>query len=414
MSAVNNLNQIPQGVPSSQPPQNPQQPILNFNQHVQGAQASRNKPWHERAIAHLDNCERRLDEKVPNSIVQNKIDELGRAIENKFAPLKKFNDWLDKNKMGSWYKQLAMFLVKLPVKAIRNIVRLLYSIIKGVFYTAVHPMRAAVKLAKLLVRLANELTKPETWSKMGAGMLGATAGHALVTGNPFSVIGLGISAGMMVGGISIGMLKTALENEKRHRWDAVKEHLLFQLKALPESALTGFIMGLIMGGIERALSPPVSAKVDDYVNQIIQENKLPASTQWSFDPSSGKITINVPWEGKVTELVVANTPTYADFAHGNMYYEGVKIEILPTSTNVTALGKGVTFFDYIEIHDLKYPLSANIFENIAQGYPSTLIPQAASPLVGVAEGVAGGVAGSVSTLNPPIQAHSRVTDTTIR
>src|SRR5262245_61236389 len=147
MSAVNNVNQIPQAVPANRPPQNPQQPILNFKQHVQ---ALHNIPWHKRAIAHLDACERRLDDKVPNSIIQNKIDELGPAIENKFAPLKKFNDWLDKNEMGAWYKQLAMFLVKLPVKASRNIVRLLYSIIKGVFYTAVHPMKAAVKLAKLL------------------------------------------------------------------------------------------------------------------------------------------------------------------------------------------------------------------------------------------------------------------------
>lgn len=401
MSAVNNnINQIQQPASPSSPPQNPPQPILNFNEHVHGEQVAVNKPWHERAIAHLDNCERRLDEKVPNSLIQNKIDDLGHAIENKFAPLKKFNDWLNKNEMGSWYKQLAMFLVKLPMQAVRNIVRLLYSIVKSVFYAAVHPMKAAVQLAKLLVRLAHELTKPETWSKMGAGILGASVGQALVTGNPFSVIGLGIGAGMLVGGISIGMLKTALENEKGHRWDAVKEHLLFQLKALPEAALTGFIMGLIVGGIERAVSLPMTARIDDYVNQIIQENNLPASTQWSFDPSSGKITINVPWEGRVPGLVQANPPAYANFPDGNMWYEGVKIEILPTSTNVTALGKGYTFFDCIEFHDLEFPLSADIFENIVQGYPHALLPQAANPFVGGA--------GAVSTLNPAIGAHNRV------
>lgn len=393
MSAVyNNTNQTPRVAPSNGPARNSQQPILNFNQHVQDAQVAVNKTWHERAIAQLDNCERRLDELVPNSIIQKKIDELGRAIENKFAPLKKFNDWLNKNEMGSWYRQLAMFLVRLPIQAVRNIVRLLYSIIKGVFYTTVHPIKAAVNLAKLLVRLAHELTKPETWSKIGAGILGASAGHALVTATPFSVIGLGIGAGMVVGGISIGMLKTALENEQGHRWDAIKEHLFLQVKALPEAALTGFIMGLIIGGIERAVRPPVAKKVDDYVNQIIQDNKLPASTQWSFDPSSGKITINVPWEGRLPALAQSNPEIFNFTKYAQMSYEGVRIEILPNTTNITALGKGWTFYDYIEIHSLDHPLPADILGNIAQGHPAALMPQTASPLVGAV--------GGVSTLSP--------------
>ncbi len=255
MSAVNNsTNQIYQPAYSGNPAQNPPQAILNFNQHVQGREVAVNQPWHERAVAHLDNCKRKLDEKVPNSIIQNKIDALGREIENKFAPLKKFNDWLNKNEMGSWYKQLAMFLVKLPMKAVRNIVRLLYSIIKGVFYTAVHPLKAGVKLAKLLVRLGHELTKPETLSKIGAGIMGASAGQALVTANPFALIGVGIGGAMVVGGISWGMLKAyfAAQGQQAGRTAAL-ENLLYQAKQLPEAALTGFCIGLLFGAIQRTM-----------------------------------------------------------------------------------------------------------------------------------------------------------------
>ncbi len=231
--------------------------ILDFNAHVPPMHVTTNKFWYERAVAHLDNCEQRLDEKIPNSIIQNKIDKLGQAIESKFAPLTKFNDWLNKNEMGSWYKQLATFLVKLPIKAARNIVRLLYSIIKGVFYTAVHPLKAGVKFAKLIVRLLHELTKPETWSKLGAGIMGASAAQALITANPFALIGVGIGGAMVVGGISWGMLKAYLAtNEQQSGRSAALENLMNQAKMLPEAALTGFCIGLLFGGIQKATLAP--------------------------------------------------------------------------------------------------------------------------------------------------------------
>ena len=111
------------------------------------AQATHN--WNERAISHLNNCENKLDEKMPNLFIQNKIDSLGRSLEAKFAPLTEFNKWLDSNGEGDWYKKLALFLAKLPARAVRNIVRLLYSLIKGLMYATVHPLKAPIKLAKL-------------------------------------------------------------------------------------------------------------------------------------------------------------------------------------------------------------------------------------------------------------------------
>lgn len=208
------------------------------------------KNWHERAITYLNGIDDKLNE-IPNLPIQNKLDQIGSYIETKFASLTKFNDWIDSNGEGAWYKQLAIFLVKLPMRAVRNILKLLYNIIKGFVYACVHPLKALNNLAKMLVNLARELTKPETWSKLGIGMIGASLGSAAVTGNPLSVVGFGIGIAMLIGGLTVGSVKAALGAEQR-KFEAVKNHLWEQGKELPEVFFTGFILGLIMGGIQKA------------------------------------------------------------------------------------------------------------------------------------------------------------------
>ncbi len=258
--------------------------------------------WNEKAIRHLDGCEAYLDAKLPNLPIQNKIDKLGRYIEAKFAPLKKFNEWLDSNGEGEWYKKLATFLAKLPARAVRNIVRLLYNIIKAAIYAAVHPAKAAVKLAKLLVELAHALTLPETWSKMGAGMIGASLGQSLVSGNPIPLIAFGIGAAMLIGGLTAGAIKSAVEAEKGNRGRAAMQNLLDQGKQLPEAALTGFCMGLITGGIQRAIQSIQMntlrfSSIEDaerYAQTFIKQHNLPQYQKIELDPS-GRIIIE--WKG---------------------------------------------------------------------------------------------------------------------
>ena len=116
-------------------------------------------------------------------------------------------------------------------------------------------MKAVLKLAKFLVLLASELTKPETWSKMGAGMAGAGLGQMLVTGNVLSLIGVVIGTAMTIGGITVSSLKAALKAENGTRAHAVKEHLLATAQELPEAFCTGLCMGLIVGAIQRAVTP---------------------------------------------------------------------------------------------------------------------------------------------------------------
>lgn len=304
--------------------------------------------WHEKAIYQLNKIDAKLDEKLPNFAIQNKIDHLAHLIEQKFAPLKQFNDWLDSNGEGKWYKKLAIFLAKLPARAVRNILRLIYEIIKNIIYTIVHPLKSLNNIAKLLIHLVHELTKPETWSKIGVGMIGASLGQALITGNPVSVIGLGIGIALLGAGLTGGAIRDAIKAEKGQRVKAAKHNFVSQVKQLPEAALTGFCMGLIFGGIQRALQEQHIAnfrvanleEAKQFADKFIRENNYPQYSEVRVDPS-GKVVLK--WWGQELDYL---TKTHKEFfpLHENLYYEQIryaKIELLPDSADLI-----VDFYGY--------------------------------------------------------------------
>lgn len=255
------------------------------------------KSCKERAITYLNKLETRLDEKMPNLGIQNRADQIGSYLQSKFAPLEKFNTWLNSNGQGTWYAQLATFLAKLPARAVRNIINLLYGIIKTAIYSAIHPLKSLNHLAKLLISLVDALTKPETWSKMGVGMMGASLGQAVSSGNPLSVIGLGIGGAMTIGGLTAGALKSAMNEEKGNKAEAAKQNLLSQAKELPETALTGFCIGLIIGGIQRAMQKDYIVsdyeEAKRYADQFIRDHDLTPYTAVELDSSGG---IRIIWE----------------------------------------------------------------------------------------------------------------------
>lgn len=86
------------------------------------------KSWSLKSFI-LKEVDRSIETKIPSLYIQNRIDALGRAIEARFAPLVKFNLWLDSNGQGDWYQQLAIFLVKLPQRSVRNVISLLYKMV---------------------------------------------------------------------------------------------------------------------------------------------------------------------------------------------------------------------------------------------------------------------------------------------
>ncbi len=258
-------------------------PSIQTPTHQESPQLQRAVSWNEHAIKWLDTIDEKLEAALPNFMIQNDLDAVGRLIKDTFAPLREFNQWLDSNGHGAWYEQLTTALGKLPFRAIRNIVCLLYNIIEGIIYAGVHPLKALNCAIKQLISLVHALTQPKTWSNIGCGMMGASLGHSLVTGNPLSVIGIGIGGALVIAGLTAGAIKAAVEAETGKKLDAAGAALLAQAKALPESLLTGFCMGLLFGGIQRAIeqsaagsyriSSPDEARLA--ADRIIKEHNLP-------------------------------------------------------------------------------------------------------------------------------------------
>lgn len=224
--------------------------------------AEKPKAWHERAIAKLDEWEAVIDEKIPHityflhpTRVNEKIDQMTAQIEKTFAKLDKFNQWIDSNgnDKNNWFEKLAIFLCKLPVRVARNILRLLYQVVKTALYAVNHPVKSLTKLAKLLVKLAYKLTLPETWTQIGVGLMGASIGQALAMGNPLAPICLIIGAAMVVGGVSAGAIKAAVHAEKGKKANAAWQNVKAQAVGMPETFATSFVMGLIFGAIQRSV-----------------------------------------------------------------------------------------------------------------------------------------------------------------
>ena len=256
-------------------------------------------PWNEHAIVYLNGVDTYLDKKIPDNNIQLSLDAIGNSLEELFAPLKPFNDWLDRREKGTWLRQLALFLVKLPASAVRNVIRLVYNLIKSAIYTVVHPLKAVNRLAKMLIALVQELTKPEVWAKMGIGMMGTSLGQAAISGNPLSVIGLGIGAAFLIGGISATAINVAVEAENGFKLEAVKKSLLSLAKQLPEAAATGLVMGLLLGSIQRATKfvyKPSDKQIQHYADSFVKKHNLPKPSYiLRQELPDGTISIKFEW-----------------------------------------------------------------------------------------------------------------------
>lgn len=239
---------LPPSLPAGALPQR-----VGFHQHVYQPEPLRGWQWQHRAIRKINSWQVGLEEKIPNFPIQKKIDRLGAEIEAVFSPLVQFNNWLNKNDLGSWYKQLAFFLIKLPIKAARNIIQQLYSIVRGILWGLIHPLQAINSVAKFLVMLPYEFVQPEMWSKMGAAIVGASLGEAAAVNGFASLIALGIGGALIVGGVTAGTLKALVEAEKGQKLQGAKHYLLKQAQELPETLLTSFFLGLIVAGIRRSI-----------------------------------------------------------------------------------------------------------------------------------------------------------------
>ncbi len=276
-----------------------------------------------RALRLIDRADTYLDTHIPALPHQKAIDRLSAVIEKRFSFLNACTAWVYKDSDGVWYRQLATCLAKLPLRSALNIVRMLYAIVREILYFAVHPLHSVLRLAKLCINLLDALTTPETWAHIGAGMVASSCGYSLVTATPFPLIGAVIGGALLIGGISIGVLKQALLAETGKKWQAVGGFLSLQNRKIPEAALTGFLMGLIVGGIQRLaqthskeiLFTPDTAK--EFVENFVKKNNLPYPSIVRLE--NGGKEIFVDWGSLDTHCLLNGNPlsSYCPIPYSN-------------------------------------------------------------------------------------------------
>lgn len=239
--------------------------------------------WVDQAISFLDDLDTKIDEGFPQNILQTKIDELASRIKEKFSSCEGFDLWLQENNATEWYTQLATYLVKLPPKAAWNVIAALHNAISQALYLAVHPVKGLNSLAKSTVILLNELTKSETWTKMGAGSIGMLTAQGMILGGPISLIGLGIGGALLVGGISVGAIPAMFEAETGKELDVLFDKIKEYAKQLPEAFLTGVFSGLLIGGIRRAFSSPQPQPLEEVkISPKPNFEKIPDVAQYKW------------------------------------------------------------------------------------------------------------------------------------
>lgn len=246
--------------------------------------------WSQRAIAWLNDVDFVILH-IPNCCLQDDLDALARKVEYIISPITGFNSWINQNMGATWHTQFAIFLAKLPLKAARNIIQLLYNIIRTSCFALAHPMRAMVHLSKLIVQLLDALTSPSVWPKIGAGMVGASFGHALAGGHPLALISIVIGSALIFGGLSITTVIAAVDRERK-----VKDTLFPLLNTLPEAALTGFFMGIITGAIQAKLQAKTYTasslnEARDIAHQYVQDHHLLAPEYVIYHPNTGDIIL---------------------------------------------------------------------------------------------------------------------------
>ena len=84
-------------------------------------------------------------------------------------------------------------------------------------------------------------------------MTGSYLGHVAIAGTPLSTIGVGVGAAMTVAGLSFGALRASIQADAGGKLTAIKQNLSLQAERLPESFLTGFLTGLLVGGVRKAI-----------------------------------------------------------------------------------------------------------------------------------------------------------------
>ncbi|HEV8053149.1 MAG TPA: hypothetical protein VGP47_11705 [Parachlamydiaceae bacterium] len=180
-----------------------------------------------------------------------------------------FNDWIDQNGHNDWYLQLAEILMKAPLRSVKAVLMQVYYLLKAIIFITTHPIKAMHEAPALLVQYMHTLSQFETYSKMGAGMMGSALMRL-----QFPCVAIG--AALVVTAISLDIIHGSILSETGRTWENIKVILLEKhLKYLPEAFCTGLLFGKIANVAQNALAIKTIDQAVEYVKGYLKKYNLP-------------------------------------------------------------------------------------------------------------------------------------------
>ncbi len=296
--------------------------------------------WHKETIEILNKKGLELDEAGPSNKLQELLDtfyttRIEPILKHKNAL--KFNAWLDSNGEVEWYKKLGAALAKTPLLAARAILNQVFSVLKALIFPLVHPKKALVEAGFLFVNFLHSLSKPETYSKVGAGVLGTAIGFSLVVVQPpvFTTVAIGLAlmgVSMAFEAVRSYANADAGQESKDVRNILFKKHV----KQIPAAFATGLLSGLAAGAFQKilfAVLPRLNPQSDVYLKHWLSENQMSSPVWYEYDNNMNSFIVgwgNVP----PPNLPTASWSSLSRFGNWHDYYS-----YLPTPDILSTISK---------------------------------------------------------------------------
>lgn len=278
----------------------------NFHPAVPLPEKVSNPSWTSKAIQVLQENNKALDHALPNNKIQEIID---RFYENKLQPLlqnkkaQAFNTWLDQHGQGNWFKQLTLALVKLPIRSVRDVLSMVYNVIKAIVYGLVHPLKALNKGIEFFLRLVEALKQPETYTMLGAGVIGAALGQG---GAP---IGLAVGGLFIAAGLTYEMVRAAVNAPRGEKLKSINAELLWKhLQLIPQPLTTGLLTGLATRAIRRVATP---TEAHAHFKELLKGHRVSEwqAQNYKYNPKTQTISWTWNWETRNPILRTATVPS---------------------------------------------------------------------------------------------------------
>lgn len=269
--------------------------------------------WYPQIVSKLDQWETDLD-LVPSFWIQQQIDEKTAWVVNKIKSwfsnqqysksvnFQSINKWLHTYEHPHLWGKIILYLAKLPLAVMRNVLASFLSTFTAILYTIVHPLKGLLKLTRSLIDLLHALEQAESWTKMGAGFIGIGLGQAIIPGSPVALMGLILGSIFCAVGISMSLFKAFNQDLKgKSKKDFLLNELWKHIHSLPEAFTTGLLLGMI---------------------------------KWSFSTHQVTVVGKTTLQGNtITRLCwcMVTPPTYAPVTQGTLVQSPILEEIKPES-----------------------------------------------------------------------------------